>query len=199
MSFANRYSAIGMIHAQTTIPEPDVLRRTLTAVRTLKALPDRERRFLTSGTKSGWVPHLVEWSDLVAQAELVDDDIAPPERVRPSRPEIADAMIAGEWFAKLALIPENIDEFEARVDLYRQKKRKSAQVADQEFLTWLSLGWTLKSIGERLRINENQAERRGNEISRNLFRIANGTARICNPEDRQREREAHCAFGGAGA
>ena len=215
MSFANRYSSIGRIHARSLISEADVLRRTLTAIRTLKAMPDRERRFLTSGSKSflATLGSVLTWHDANAHE---DTKLEPLERVcegpvrymsptsryvpekeqegsreqqRPSRADISDAMIAGEWFAKLALLPENIDEFEARVDLYRQKKRRSPQVGDQEFMTWLSLGWTLKSIGERLKLNENQAERRGHEISRNLWRIANGTARVCDIDDRRRERE----------
>ena len=36
------------------ISEAEVFSRTLTAIRTLKAMPDRERRFLASGTKAAW-------------------------------------------------------------------------------------------------------------------------------------------------
>lgn len=162
------------------ISEAEVFARTLTAIRTLKAMPDRERRFLASGTKAAWPATLVEWSDLLAQAEQTPDDIEPREKINPKRSEISDALVAGEWFAKLALLPENIDEFEACVERYRIGKVKSPQVDDQRLLTLYSQGWSLKLIGQRFTMNEHECERRLNEIARNLFRIANKTARYAD-------------------
>lgn len=162
------------------ISEAEVFERTLTAIRTLKAMPDRERRFLASGTKAAWPATLVEWSDLLAQAEQTPDDIEPREKINPKRSEISDALVAGEWFAKLALLPENIDEFEKRVEQYRIGKAKSPQVIDQRILTLWAFGWSLRLIGQRFGWNENQTERRLYEIARNLFRIANKTARFAD-------------------
>jgi hypothetical protein len=162
------------------IPEAEVFSRTLTAIRTLKAMPDRERRFLASGTKAAWPATLVEWSDLLAQAEQTPDDIEPREKINPKRSEISDALVAGEWFAKLALLPENIAEFEACVEAYRVGRAKSPQVQDQKILTLYSQGWSLRLIGQRFGMNEQMLERRLNEISRNLFRIGNKTARYAD-------------------
>jgi hypothetical protein len=168
------------------ISEAEVFSRTLTAIRTLKAMPDRERRFLASGTKAAWPATLVEWSDLLAQAEQTPDDIEPREKINPKRSEISDALVAGEWFAKLALLPENIDEFEKRVEEYRRGRDaygnivRSPQVDDQRLLTLYSQGWSLKLIGQRFGWNENQCERRLFEIARNLHRIANKTARYAD-------------------
>ena len=184
--FQLRYSTVGRYHAETLIPEADVLRRVLTSIRTLKAMPDRERRFLVSGTKSAWVPILVEWADLVAQAENPPDDCGPREKTTPTRAEVGDALAAGEWFAKLALLPENYQGFQRRLAIYRESKSHSPQVDDQKILAWVAGGWSLRLIGERIKLNEDQAERRFNEISRNLFRIANGTARLIDPEAEER-------------
>jgi hypothetical protein len=162
------------------ISEAEVFARTLTAIRTLKAMPDRERRFLASGTKAAWPATLVEWSDLLAQAEQTPDDIEPREKINPKRSEISDALVAGEWFAKLALLPENIAEFEACVERYRTGKVKSPQVDDQRLLTLYSQGWSLRLIGQRFAMNEHECERRLHQIARNLFRIANKTARYAD-------------------
>lgn len=64
------------------IPEDEVFARVLSAIKTIKAMPDAERRFLMAGTKSGWVQTLVEWADLVAQAEQPKDDVEPREVYR---------------------------------------------------------------------------------------------------------------------
>jgi hypothetical protein len=143
-------------------------------------MPDRERRFLASGTKAAWPATLVEWSDLLAQAEQTPDDIEPREKINPKRLEISDALVAGEWFAKLALLPENVEEFEHCVEAYRIGKTKSPQVIDQRLLTLYSQGWSLKLIGQRFGWNENQCERRLFEIARNLWRVANKTARYAD-------------------
>lgn len=167
-------------YKQPYISEAEVFSRTLTAIRTLKAMPDRERRFLASGTKAAWPATLVEWSDLLAQAEQTPDDIEPREKINPKRSEISDALVAGEWFAKLALLPENIDEFEQCVEAYRIGMAKSPQVRDQKILTLYSQGWSLRLIGQRFAMNDQMLERRLNEIARSLFRIANRTARYAD-------------------
>jgi len=162
------------------ISEAEVFSRTLTAIRTLKAMPDRERRFLASGTKAAWPATLVEWSDLLAQAEQTPDDVEPREKINPKRSEISDALVAGEWFAKLALLPENIEEFEQCIEAYRTGMAKTPQVRDQKIVTLYSQGWSLKLIGQRFGWNENQCERRLFEIARNLWRIGNKTARYAD-------------------
>lgn len=238
------------------ISEAEVFARTLTAIRTLKAMPDRERRFLAAGSKIAWVQVILERGDENAQAstdfeplqrvikkhraprqelapepppregpplpQLARDGILanvakrsaslethaaplenrpdgsakiayqpasvapcrdeeqPRERVHLKRADIDDALVAGEWFAKLALLPVNIDEFEKRVEGYRTGVYKSPQVDDQRLLTLYSQGWSLKLIGQRFGWNEHQTERRFNEIARNLFLIANKTARYAD-------------------
>jgi hypothetical protein len=108
------------------------------------------------------------------------DEDGHSERQEPTRAEISDVLVAGEWFAKLALLPENIDEFEHRVEKYRTGATKSPQVADQRLLTLHAQGWGLKLIGSRFGLNADQTEKRLLEIARNLFRIANGTARYAD-------------------
>lgn len=195
------------------ISEAEVFERTLTAIRTLKAMPDRERRFLASGTKAAWPATLVEWSDLLAREgndpkkdfkpgvriyrrdipiepfmDIVDakgeipprDDDDRRERDDPTRKEISDSLIAGAWFAKLALLPENIDEFERCVEQYRTGSSKSPQVADQRILTLHAQGWGPRLIGMKFGLNSDQIEKRIYQISRELFRIANGTARYAD-------------------
>lgn len=186
-NFANRYRS--NYERPALLSEGEVLRRVITSIKTLKALPDAERRHLLSGTRAAWPQPLVEWADLLARAEITDDDFEPPEKYQPKRSEISDALIAAEWFAKLALLPENIDEFEARVAIYRLGKSKSVQVDDQKILSWVAFGWSLKSIGQRIGMNETQAERRYYEIIRNLARCANGQARLIDPATRKRKRE----------
>lgn len=201
MSFATRYAiprTARIARRAAMIPEERVFSRVLTAIRALKALPDKELRFLYAGKKSGWVQTLVEWADLVAQAELPRDDHDARDRWHPTRAEISDAMIAGEWFAKLAVLPENVDEFEKRLGLYRASLARTAQVEDQRILVWVASGLSLKLIGERLGRNEHQIERRIAEIRNSLWQIANGTARLADVEARERQRKSDKArhFGG---
>lgn len=188
MSFATRY-AIRPRPRAPVISEDEVFARVVTAIKTLKAMPDRERRFLMAGTKSGWVQTLVEWSDLVAQAELPQDELDVRDRYEPKRAEISDAIIAGEWFAKLAVLLWNVDEFERCLGRYRAGSAKSPQVDDQKILNWYAAGWSLKLIGERLGFNEHQIERRLSEIRLALWSIANGRARLADTSARQRERK----------
>lgn len=189
MVMLRTYRGPSAYHYRPWIDEAEVFSRVLTAIKTLQAMPDQERRFLASGTKAAWPPTLVEFSDLVAQAEMPPDTDAIRGRVNLRSSEISDALIAGDWFAKLALIHENYPQFQVRLHDYRSHKRVSPQVDDQKFLSWYAHGWSLKNIGQRFGINEHQAERRLYEIARHLWRIANRTARLVEPESTERGRE----------
>lgn len=194
--FARRYSiprTAQIARRAVVISEDEAFSRTIAAIKTLKAMPDHERRFLMAGTKSGWVQTLVEWSDLVAQAEQTKDDYDPLERYRPKRAEISDALIAGEWFAKLAILPWNIDEFGRCLARYRAGLARTPQVEDQKFITLYAFGFSLKIIGERIGLNEQQAERRLLEIRDALSAIANGRARFADIDTIERQGKHYTA------
>lgn len=182
------------------ISEDEAWRRVMAAIRTLKAMPDAERRFLTSGSRSGWVITLVEWSDLVSQAEDVqpgapprDEHDTPPERYQPKRAEISDALVAGEWFAKLAITADNVREFADRLDDYRTGRERSPQVKDQRILEMFVRGYGLKTIGGRFKLNEHQIERRLLEIRTTIAAIANGRGGLVEPPRAQRAQVARQA------
>lgn len=137
---------------------------------------------------------LVEFSDLVARAEIVQDDTEPRDRYQPTRKEISDALIAGEWFAKLALLPENVDEYERLTDVRRRSDRRvSTYVEEQKVIAWWAFGMSLRLIGEGLRVNEFEAERRLNQAAISLWRIANGWAEFADVEARSRARKRYAA------
>lgn len=175
------------------ISEAEALRRTLAAIRTMRALPDRERRFLLAGTKSAMPQYVVEFSDLVAQAEQTQDDVDPREVFKPTRADVADAVIAYGWFSQLSLLDWNVREFEDVTARYRAGYGRAALVDDQRFLNWYAAGFTLKLIGERLKLNEHQAEQRLEGIAENLCKIANGRAKLADIVERQRTRKLHQA------
>jgi len=187
MSFATRY-AIRPRPRAPVISEDEVFARVLTAIKTLKAMPDRERRFLMAGTKSGWVQTLVEWSDLVAQAELPKDELDVRDRYEPKRAEISDAIIAGEWFARLAIIPRNVSEHDHQMRLYRAGFVKSRLIRDQVILDLWSSGWSTFHIGahSRIRMSEKEVLARFKIIADDLWKIANGTAELSNVDARKR-------------
>lgn len=276
----NRYAARFAIERRRTpaIPEDAAFGRVLSAIRTIEAMPDRERRFLTSG-QGLWLAKLgskLTWHDLNSHEDKnleplhrvhvdIPADIAeffglpgdrvdrmpdtPPtpmrvgdvcqarvdfrnermaarakrrginpvkfvpavgyipekepeesrESFRPTRAQVSDAIVAGEWFAKLALMPENIDEFERRLDQYANGGRRSPQVDDQRILSFYAFGWSLKLIGERYGLNEFQTERRIAEIRTSVHRIANGWARLADIENRGISRKAEQATRGSRA
>jgi hypothetical protein len=197
--------------------------RVLTAIKTLRASPDIEARFLKAGSKVAWPKMLVEWSDAVAQTDdelkpgvriyrkdiplepFMDfvavkngvpprDDEEEQEREEPTRKAYSDMLIAGEWWAKLALTvpyagdPGNIDEFERNVEKYRRGEAKNCFVKDQIFLLLLSQGWSLYSIGKRFKLNDDETHERYFAIAQNIFYIANRKARLADPAERAREK-----------
>lgn len=240
-----------------SISDVDAYERVIRAVRTIDAMPDRERRFLMAGQGS-WLAKLGNvwtWHDANAQHDTVldplervvvhrktrhapafadpvvrDPDMPPtPRRIRdaalgvathrrmrmhsvdqnkgtrrdqfvpaasryvpkkepdpprevfrPSRKDISDAMIAGAWFAALALRAENVCEFEKSRDAYRRGKSKTTWVDDQRIVAMHARGASLKTIGGSLRggkLNAEQVEVRIRQIARSLSEIANGRSR----------------------
>lgn len=167
-------------------------------------MPDAERRFLMAGKKSGWVQTLVEWSDLVAQAETPKDDVEPREVYRPRRAEVSDAMIAGEWFANLAIMPRNVSEHERQLRLYAAGVVKSRLVVDQIILDLWASGWPTDYIGShsRIRMSDKEVLVRFKLIASDLYEIANGTAKLADVHARQRaerSRQARTAGNGTAA
>ncbi len=212
MSFSQRYARIGRMHAATSIPEGEVFSRVLAAIRTIRSMPKGDVQAVRSNWPKEFEFHGEAIKLLVFEGNLADskfkrlmakdfddihlgppagDEADRPRDPKPSRAQVSDAMVAGAWFSCVAIIPENVSEFENRIELYRLGKRKSAQVDDQRILSWLAFGWSIQSIAQHrdIETDEHQVERRINEISRNLWRIANGTARLCDIEERQRNRE----------
>lgn len=180
---------------QDLIPEAIVFDRVLDAIRTLHALPDGERRFLAAGTKSAWPAHLVEFADLVAQAEITPDEDTRPQRFKPTRAQISDATVAGAWWAQLVLMSKgNVDEFLDRSDLYRAGRVSSRLIFDQRIVEAYAVGFSVKAIGEREgRKSEHEIYRNLYRVARDLWSIANGLARIAHHSDRVRLRRAHGA------
>ena len=203
------------------IPESEVFFRVLKAIEVIRMLPEpkwqkvrsnwpRSFEFHGEAIRRAMTPpgpeptkqikraikrlRYQDFADLHLSNEVVSNMPDIPAKAPPSSDEISDAEIAGEWFAKLALLPENVEEFERRVVEFRSGKRKVAQVTDQFIMTSLALGYSLWSIARHneVKLDERQLERRINEISRSLFRIANRTAPIIDIEARQRARLA-CA------
>jgi hypothetical protein len=121
-----------------------------------------------------------DFDDINLDGKTVSNMPSAPYREPPSAEAVSDCLVAGEWFAKLALLPENIDQFEHRVEEMRTGKRKSAMVDDQIIVMLYAQGWSLRMIGIRFRWNEDQTERRLFEVARHLFRLANGTARYAD-------------------
>ena len=186
------------------IPEDEVFARVLSAIRTIKAMPDAERRFLMAGKKSGWVQTLVEWSDLVAQAEQPKDDFEPREKHHPKRAEISDAIVAGEWFALLAIIPRNVSEHERQFRLYQAGIHKSRLIVDQVILDLWASGWPVDYIAahSRVRMSEKEVLARFKIIAEDLWKIANGTAKLADVHARnraERHRQARTAANGTAA
>lgn len=183
----DRYAIRGARRAPM-IPEAEVFARVLTAIKTIKAMPDGERRFLMAGTKSGWVQTLVEWADLVAQAEQPKDDVDPREVYRPKRAEISDAMVAGEWFALLAIIPRNVSEHEHQMRRYSAGLVNYRLVVDQLILDLWASGWPVDYIAShsRVRMSEKEVLERFKIIAADLHGIANGTAELSNVDARKR-------------
>jgi len=183
----NRY-AVRTVPRAPLITEAEVFARVLTAIKTIKAMPDGERRFLIAGTKSGWVQTLVEWADLVAQAEQPKDDVEPREVYRPKRAEISDAMIAGEWFALLAIIPRNVSEHERQMRRYSSGLVNSRLVVDQLILDLWASGWPVDYIAShsRVRMSEKEVLARFKIIAADLHGIANGTAELADVDARKR-------------
>lgn len=198
------------------IPEHDVFARVLSAIRVTDADPPVR----PSRVKSNWptefenVAMAIKWAvwrgkpledKLYRKLRIGDfEDIwfgetegsPESERQRFKPGQVADAIIAGSWFAALQRLHENIDEAEAAHEAYRLGNIKTALITDQKILTWYAKGFTMKSIGAHsdIKLDEHQVERRLNEISRSLFRIANGYAALVDLDARRRAQERVQAY-----
>lgn len=202
-----RYSTIGHWHAQNLIPEGEVFDRVLTSIKTMRKLPSAAMQ----SVRSNWPRELEFHGEAIKVAvfagnledkkfkklavrDFEDVYLGPPADDEPVRDrpatahEITDASVAGLWFAKVALLPHNFAEFQAVLERHRKRKANTTFVADQKILSWLSRGFSIRSIGEHrdIRLDDRQVERRISQISRDLFRIANKTARLVDPEGQPR-------------
>lgn len=179
------------------ISEVEAYSRTMEAIRTMDRLPGATQQRVRSNWPREFELHAeaIKWAVFAGEAaenkaykRLVaadfadvhldfDDDEELPRKVAPlSRAAIADAEIAGAWFAALALLPENIDEFRHAVLAFRRGKRREAWVDDQRIVAMHARGMSLKTIGTNLhggKLNAEQVEIRAREIAKALARIAN--------------------------
>lgn len=209
-------AAIAPIEA---VSRHDALDRTLVAIRTMRALPSAKLRGIVSNWPREFEFHGEAIKVAVFAGALDDkkflrlraqdfDDIhlgpatddggvgpAPPPRAD----QVSDVIVAGVWFASLARLDCNVGQFDDRLKAYRAGKRPDAFVDDQRILQWHAFGWSLKSIGERVGLNEFQTERRLDEIATSLHRIANGWAKLADIERRISDRAAAQAARGRGA
>jgi len=202
------------------ISEAEVFERTLTAIKTLRALPlgiflgakstwPRELDFHAEAIRLAMTPgakvenkkiekaikklRAKDFDDINLDGEPVSNMPEPPIRKHPTKEQISDCPVALEWFAKLALLPENISQFEKRCEDMRIGKRRTPQVDDQIILTLYAIGFSSRLIGMRLKKQDREIERELNVIARKLFLIANKTARYADLSRIQklsREREA---------
>lgn len=216
LSFANRYARH---LAAPMIPESEIMPRVLASVRTMRAMPGvrmtasrsswpREFDFhaiaIVEAVFSGETDNKMfrrlryrDFEDVHFGKPASDDDDDANENLNaaerrfepPSRAEVSDALIAGAWFARLALLAENIDEFEGRVAEFRSGKRRNPQVEDQEIVSFVAFGWSFYAIGKRLDVDGQQAENLYFSIARRLFDIANGRTKLADPIARQRARK----------
>lgn len=189
LKFANQQSA--------EVSPVDAYVRAIEAIRTMDQLPGIGIRRVASTWPKEFAFHAeaIKWAVFAGEAKKnkaykrlrardfedihleFDEDDDAPERKPPSRSAIADAELAGGWWAALALLPYNVAEFNIASDLYRRGKRKQPLVDDQRIVVMVARGKTLKTIGENLyggKLNDEQVEGRIREIAIALANIANG-------------------------
>lgn len=181
------------------IDEAEAYARTVAAIRTMDRLPGPMRARVRSNWPAEFELHAeaIKWAVFAGEASkskaykrLLAPDFADvhldfdeddeDDRRKPlaplTRAAIADAEIAGAWFAALALLPENQAEFEHAVAMFRRGKRREAWVDDQRIVAMHARGASLKTIGTNLhggKLNAEQVEARCRSIAASLARIAN--------------------------
>jgi len=144
---------------RTGIPkliEPeDVQRRVARALKTLWALPDKERAMLAKQTQWPFAT-IDDRGDLNSQAEnaayLAELDAERLNRFRPTPADIADLHTALRWFNALGL-----DE-KLRVQLIR--KGRMPLSPEQWLIWWRVKGLSFASIARRTNTNDETARRR---------------------------------------
>ena len=180
------------------ITEAEAYLRTVNAVLTMDRLPGPQRMRVQSNWPSEFAYHAeaIKWAVFAGEAskskaykrlraadfadihlDFDEDDEGRPERAPLTRAAIADAEVAGAWFASLALLPWNAEEFNHAVAAFRRGARASPWVDDQRIIAMHARGASLKTIGTLLhggRLNADQVAARIGEIARALADIANG-------------------------
>jgi len=189
-----------MFHYTPTrlIDDVEAYSRTVAAVRTMDRLPSPMRMRVRSNWPAAFELHAaaIKWAVFAGEAskskaykrlrasdfadvhlDFDNDDDDERRALAPlTRAAIADAEIAGAWFAALALRPENIAEFEHAVIAFRRGRRQHAWVDDQRIVAMHARGASLKTIGTNLhggKLNVEQTEARCRAIARSLAEIAN--------------------------
>ncbi|MFZ4807503.1 MAG: hypothetical protein ACOYLQ_09620 [Hyphomicrobiaceae bacterium] len=140
-------------------PIESIERRVLRAIRTLGVLRDREADWLRY--KACWPATLVEWSDLLAQAENPDLE-AKPARFEPTRSDLGDYLTALSWWARLAPGP----------------RRPGRLRGDQLIVMLVAYEFSFKSIGQRMEFNrhEDTIRRRYRMAIKQCHELANADA-----------------------
>lgn len=140
------------------------------AIRTLACVTDPERSFLAAGSKSQWPQTLVEWADLVAQAENQEIGAAVTP-FRPTPEDIGDYLVALEWVAALRRMPRVAGRTV-------RKGRRDRMTPDQEIVWLVAWEFSFEEIGRRIGRNALHTRRRYRSIVDDLWRIANGYVRL---------------------
>lgn len=209
---ARRYVYTRQTKAQEiVIPEHEVFHRTLSAIRVLNA----QGAVRPAGAKSSWpeefehVATAIKWAvwrgkpleDKLYRKLTVHDfsDIwfgeteggEDPQRQRFKPRQIADALVAGAWFAALQRLSWNANEAIAAQEAYQIGRRTTALIDDQKIITWFAQGFSTHFIGSHrdIKLSDTQVGARLDEISASLFQIANGRVTLCNLDEIRRHRK----------
>lgn len=186
-------------HPPRLIDEAEAYARTVASIRTMDRLPGPMRARVRSNWPSEFEMHAtaIKWAVFAGEAakskaykrlrscdfadvHLDFDEDDEDDRRRPlaplTRAAIADAEIAGVWFASLALLPENAAEFKHAVAMFQRGRRAEAWVDDQRIVAMHARGKSLRTIGENLhggKLNVEQTEARCRAVAQSLAQIAN--------------------------
>lgn len=158
-----------MTKGRDEISIADVERRILRAVRTLKCVRDRDKAFLSAGSRSSMPAYKVEWSDLVARAELQEPEPGLAAPFFPTRADIGDYLTALDWVAGLARLPSKRAP--------RAKRRVTSEfpsATDQLILFLIAFEFSFAAVGRKINKNEFEVKRRYRAILDDCWRIANG-------------------------
>lgn len=181
----------------------DVEQRVLRGIRTLRAVEDREKRFLTSGSRSSWPDEFERMANALRDARFrglsniglkrltvtdLDDlhfgpvqDPDRPRQFQPTRQDMNDYLVACEWWAGLARLPSKPQ---------RQRRLVSGEARDiqQKIVERFALAWSWTQIADAERCSDDQVKREYRHAIDDCWRIANGTVKLIDRVEQERKR-----------